>query len=168
MPQGLRTSAIALAVSTRPVERRARNSGKCQDKLIVTLAARHRLPAIYAYRSHVTSGGLISYASDQVDHFRRAAGYVDRQLVAGLGVGCGEFIASDFGRWSRTHGIPSGNEFPAYARRRQWARAAKFLACGEPDTEVFDQTGFPRFGPGKPWGRAQARLFEVARQTGLL
>jgi putative ABC transport system substrate-binding protein len=38
------------------------------------------LPAVYAYRSHVISGGLISYASDQVDHFRRAAGYVDRIL----------------------------------------------------------------------------------------
>jgi ABC-type uncharacterized transport system substrate-binding protein len=49
-------------------------------ELIVTLAARHRLPAIYAYRSHVMSGGLISYASDRVDHFRRAAGYVDRIL----------------------------------------------------------------------------------------
>jgi putative ABC transport system substrate-binding protein len=49
-------------------------------ELIVALAARHRLPAVYAYRSHVMSGGLISYASDQVDHFRRAAGYVDRIL----------------------------------------------------------------------------------------
>jgi putative ABC transport system substrate-binding protein len=48
--------------------------------LIVALAARHRLPAVYPYRSHVTSGGLISYGSDQVDHFRRAAGYVDRIL----------------------------------------------------------------------------------------
>src|SRR5262249_28074091 len=47
-------------------------------ELIVALAARHRLPAVYAYRSHVESGGLMSYASDQVDHFRRAAGYVDR------------------------------------------------------------------------------------------
>jgi putative ABC transport system substrate-binding protein len=45
-------------------------------ELIVALAARHRLPAVYAYRSHVVSGGLISYASDQVDHFRRAAGAV--------------------------------------------------------------------------------------------
>src|SRR5262245_24255915 len=41
--------------------------------LIVALAARHRLPAVYPYRSHVMSGGLISYGSDQVDHFRRAA-----------------------------------------------------------------------------------------------
>jgi putative ABC transport system substrate-binding protein len=49
-------------------------------ELIVALAARHRLPAVYAYRSHVMSGGLMSYASDQVDHFRRAAGYVDRIL----------------------------------------------------------------------------------------
>src|SRR5262249_60543384 len=48
--------------------------------LIVALAARHRLPAVYPYRSHVMSGGLISYGSDQGDHFRRAARYVDRIL----------------------------------------------------------------------------------------
>jgi ABC-type uncharacterized transport system substrate-binding protein len=48
--------------------------------LIVALAARHYLPAVYPYRSHVMSGGLISYGADQIDHFRRAAGYVDRIL----------------------------------------------------------------------------------------
>jgi putative ABC transport system substrate-binding protein len=48
--------------------------------LIVTLAARHRLPAVYADRVFVTDGGLISYGPDRVDHFRRAAGYVDRIL----------------------------------------------------------------------------------------
>ena len=48
--------------------------------LIVALAAQHRLPAVYAYRSHVVSGGLISYAADFVDAYRRAAGYVDRIL----------------------------------------------------------------------------------------
>jgi putative tryptophan/tyrosine transport system substrate-binding protein len=49
-------------------------------KLIVALAAQHRLPAIYAYRSHVMSGGLMSYGLDNLDQFRRAAGYVDRIL----------------------------------------------------------------------------------------
>jgi putative ABC transport system substrate-binding protein len=44
--------------------------------LIVALAARHRLPAVYANRLFVTGGGLISYAPD----YRRAAGYVDRIL----------------------------------------------------------------------------------------
>jgi putative ABC transport system substrate-binding protein len=48
--------------------------------LIVALAARHRLPAVYAYRSHVMSGGLISYGLDNLDQYRRAAGYVDRIL----------------------------------------------------------------------------------------
>jgi len=48
--------------------------------LIVALASRHRLPAIYPYRSHAMSGGLISYGADQVDQMRRAAGYVDRIL----------------------------------------------------------------------------------------
>ena len=48
--------------------------------LIVALAARHRLPAVYPYRFFVTSGGLISYGADYVDQYRRAAGYVDRIL----------------------------------------------------------------------------------------
>jgi ABC-type uncharacterized transport system substrate-binding protein len=47
---------------------------------IVTLAARHKLPAVYFQRVFVTSGGLISYAPDQIDQFRRAGGYVDRIL----------------------------------------------------------------------------------------
>jgi len=49
-------------------------------ELIVTLAARHRLPAVYPYRFFVTHGGLISYGPDLVDLYRRAAGYVDRIL----------------------------------------------------------------------------------------
>jgi putative ABC transport system substrate-binding protein len=44
------------------------------------LAARHRLPAVYLFRSFVTSGGLISYGPDPTDPFRLAAGYVDRIL----------------------------------------------------------------------------------------
>ena len=46
--------------------------------LIITLAARHRLPSVYAYRYHATSGGLISYGPETIDQYRRAAGYVDR------------------------------------------------------------------------------------------
>jgi putative ABC transport system substrate-binding protein len=49
-------------------------------ELIVALAARHRLPAIYAYRSHVMGCGLMSYGLDFLDQHRRAAGYVDRIL----------------------------------------------------------------------------------------
>ena len=48
--------------------------------LIITLAARHKLPAVYAYRHIVTAGGLISYGADYTDQYRRAAGYVDRIL----------------------------------------------------------------------------------------
>ena len=48
--------------------------------LIVTLAARHRLPAVYAARHYVAAGGLISYGPDLIDQYRRAAGYVDRIL----------------------------------------------------------------------------------------
>ena len=48
--------------------------------LIVALAARHRLPAVYANRFYVAAGGLISYGVDMFDQYRRAAGYVDRIL----------------------------------------------------------------------------------------
>jgi putative ABC transport system substrate-binding protein len=48
--------------------------------LIATLAARHRLPAVYGGRPYVVAGGLISYGPDLIDQYRRAAGYVDRIL----------------------------------------------------------------------------------------
>jgi len=48
--------------------------------LIVSLAARLRLPAIYPLRSFVVGGGLVSYGPDVVDHYRLAASYVDRIL----------------------------------------------------------------------------------------
>jgi len=48
--------------------------------LIIGLAARHRLPAVYPYRYHVTSGGLISYGPSTIDQYRRVASYVDRIL----------------------------------------------------------------------------------------
>jgi putative ABC transport system substrate-binding protein len=49
-------------------------------ELIVTLAARYKLPAVYALRVFVTAGGLISYGADAIDPHRRAAAYVDRIL----------------------------------------------------------------------------------------
>jgi putative ABC transport system substrate-binding protein len=63
---GLIITASALAVANRD--------------LIVTLAARHKLPAVYNRSVFVTNGGLISYGPDFTDLFRRAAGYVDRIL----------------------------------------------------------------------------------------
>jgi putative tryptophan/tyrosine transport system substrate-binding protein len=47
---------------------------------IITLAARHLLPAVYPYRYFVASGGLVSYGPDVIDQFRSAASYVDRIL----------------------------------------------------------------------------------------
>ena len=49
-------------------------------ELIARLAVRHRLPAVYGFRYHVTVGGLVSYGPDTIDPFRRAASYVDRIL----------------------------------------------------------------------------------------
>jgi putative ABC transport system substrate-binding protein len=59
-------------------------------ELVITLAARHKLPAVYWERFFVTAGGLLSYGPDLIDNYRRAAGYVDRILkgekAAGLPV----------------------------------------------------------------------------------
>jgi putative ABC transport system substrate-binding protein len=49
-------------------------------KLIIKLAARHKLPAVYSNHSFVTDGGLLSYGPDLIDLYRRSAGYVDRIL----------------------------------------------------------------------------------------
>jgi putative tryptophan/tyrosine transport system substrate-binding protein len=60
-------------VTASPLMRLHRN-------LIITLVARHQLPAVYPFRYFATSGGLISYGPDPVDPYRRAATYVDRIL----------------------------------------------------------------------------------------
>jgi putative tryptophan/tyrosine transport system substrate-binding protein len=54
--------------------------GHIERDMIIALAARQRLPAVYPFRSFVTAGGLISYAPDQTEPYRLAAGYVDRIL----------------------------------------------------------------------------------------
>jgi ABC-type uncharacterized transport system substrate-binding protein len=48
--------------------------------LIIALAAKHRLPAVYPYRYFVNGGGLMSYGPDTIEQYRRAAGYIDRIL----------------------------------------------------------------------------------------
>jgi putative ABC transport system substrate-binding protein len=58
----------------------ASSSGNARRELIVSLAARYKLPAVYFNRDQVSSGGLISYGSDYTDLYRRAASYVDRIL----------------------------------------------------------------------------------------
>ena len=55
-------------------------SGTVHRELIIALAARHKLPAVYWQRFYKASGGLMSYGPDLLDQYRRAAGYVDRIL----------------------------------------------------------------------------------------
>jgi putative tryptophan/tyrosine transport system substrate-binding protein len=55
-------------------------SGTVHRNLIITLAARHQLPAVYPFTYWTRSGGLISYGPDSINPYRRAAGYVDRIL----------------------------------------------------------------------------------------
>jgi ABC-type uncharacterized transport system substrate-binding protein len=55
-------------------------SAVAKRELIVSLAARHRLPAVYFNRDFVSSGGLVSYGADFTEMYRRAASYVDRIL----------------------------------------------------------------------------------------
>ncbi len=96
MAPSLRVEAIAVNVRDAPeIERdvatfaRSSNGGllvtssslsRLHRDLIVTLAARHKLPAVYWDRFFVAAGGLISYGSDTIDMYRRAAGYVGRIL----------------------------------------------------------------------------------------
>jgi putative ABC transport system substrate-binding protein len=68
-----RSSSGGLIVTASPAASRHRD-------LIVTLAARRHLPAVYFSRYFVTDGGLISYGPDLIDPYRQAAGYVDRIL----------------------------------------------------------------------------------------
>jgi putative ABC transport system substrate-binding protein len=69
----VRSSHEGLIVTGSPSALRHRD-------LIVSLAARHKLPAVYGARYFVAAGGLFSYSPDFLDQFRRAAGYVDRIL----------------------------------------------------------------------------------------
>ena len=55
-------------------------SAQRHRELIITLAARHKLPTVYHNRYFVAAGGLISYGADFIDQYRHAAGYVDRIL----------------------------------------------------------------------------------------
>jgi ABC-type uncharacterized transport system substrate-binding protein len=68
-----RGSNCGLIVTISPLALRHR-------ELIIALAAKHRLPAVYPWRVFVADGGLISYGPDDIDQYRRAAGYVDRIL----------------------------------------------------------------------------------------
>ena len=86
-PVGLRdTGDIELAISAFA---RSPNGGLIvtagaatvrHSNLIITLAGRHKLPAVYNERSFIAAGGLMSYGPDFVDMYRQAAGYVDRIL----------------------------------------------------------------------------------------
>jgi putative ABC transport system substrate-binding protein len=86
-PVGIRdTGEIERAVAA---ESRSANAGlvvtpsasaSAHHDLIVTLAARYKLPAVYSDRLNVTAGGLVSYGPDRVEQFRHAASYVDRIL----------------------------------------------------------------------------------------
>jgi putative tryptophan/tyrosine transport system substrate-binding protein len=68
---GLGNGGLIVTASTLAIDHR---------DLIIMLAARHRLPAVYPFRFFTTVGGLISYGSNSIDPFRRAAAYVDRIL----------------------------------------------------------------------------------------
>jgi ABC-type uncharacterized transport system substrate-binding protein len=56
------------------------SSGIIHRELLITLAARYRLPTVYHRRYFATAGGLIAYGPEWIDQYRRAAGYVDRIL----------------------------------------------------------------------------------------
>ena len=73
-------AAFARGSAWRPDRDSDRGGAAIDRALVIALAARHRLPAVYFERSFVAAGGLISYGPDFVDQYLRAAGYVDRIL----------------------------------------------------------------------------------------
>jgi putative ABC transport system substrate-binding protein len=80
-PSGVEQAVVAFARSLNGGLIVTAGSGPARHRdLIITLAARHKLPAIYFERNFVSAGGLISYGPNYVDQYRRAAGYVDRIL----------------------------------------------------------------------------------------
>jgi putative tryptophan/tyrosine transport system substrate-binding protein len=72
-------AAFALRPNAGLIVTAAPSTGTYRD-LIIALAARHRMPAVYPFRYHVSSGGLISYGPDSLYGWRPAAGYIDRIL----------------------------------------------------------------------------------------
>ena len=71
---------VAAATANTGVAVMPHDVTSAQNKLIVALAERYQLPAIYPYRLHVARGGLISYSFNTADHWQRVATYVDRIL----------------------------------------------------------------------------------------
>ena len=79
-PRSNAPSRPSRAAEWRPDRDGERRSRHVHRDLIIALAARHQLPAVYPYRFFVAAGGLISYGPDITDQYRQAAGYVDRIL----------------------------------------------------------------------------------------
>ena len=93
-PLGVEVSPVDLAITTNTEDAvdefaRGPNGGliigvgtnaTIQRAMIVAMAARHKLPAVYPYRFFVDAGGLMSYGPSLIDLYRRTAGYVDRIL----------------------------------------------------------------------------------------
>ena len=71
--------AVARSANGGLVVTASASAGVNRD-LIIALAARHKLPAVYANRFDVTGGGLLAYGPDRADQYRRAADYIDRIL----------------------------------------------------------------------------------------
>ena len=101
------------------------------SNLIITLAGRHKLPAVYNERSFIAAGGLISYGPDFVDMYRQAAGYVDRILKGGGQIIDASIVPVPTQRNSRDENnqlragrTPAGwKQKPAKLRRRTAMRA---------------------------------------------
>jgi ABC transporter substrate binding protein len=121
---GLIVTATALAV--------------VHSELIVTLAARHKLPAIYLERFFVTAGGLISYGPDFADQYQHAAGYVDRILKGKArrlaGAGACQVRAGDQPEDCQDAGFQCATDI-AHARRWSY-RITRQYAAGHPSGRV--------------------------------
>ena len=73
-------ASLALEILPSPVENSPADIERVHRDIIVALAAKHRLPAVYAFQFFVQAGGLMSYGVDQNENYRLGAAYVDRIL----------------------------------------------------------------------------------------
>ena len=85
-------------------------------RLISTLAARHRLAAVYPYRYFVADGGLISYGPNSVEPYRSAAGYVDRILKGEKPADLPVQAANQVSNWSSISRLPRRSASPCRPR----------------------------------------------------
>src|SRR5262249_6110657 len=109
------------------------------------LAARHKLPAVYAYRFFAADGGLIAYGPDTIEPYRRAAGYVDRILK---GEKPADLPVQAPTKFELAINLKTAKAARPHRRPVRWRTAARFSnACS---SQIQSCLGMAAIAPGRP------------------